>query len=263
MKDKIFNGKMSRRGFLGGAAMATTAFSVAPAHVLGLNGATPPSGKLNIAGIGVGGQGASDLGNFTSENIVALCDVDWRHAAGTFKRFPDAKRHKDFRKMLEEQKDIDAVIVATPDHVHALASMMAIRLGKHVYCEKPLTHSVWEARKVAEAAREHKVATQMGNQGQASEETRRLSEYVWAGVIGPVREAHIWTDRPSQGLFREYWPQGVDRPKDTPPTPDNLDWDLWLGPAPYRPYHPAYAVPMARLVGFRDRSPGRHRLSCL
>jgi predicted dehydrogenase len=99
---------------------------------------------------------------------------------------------------------------------------------------------VWEARKVAEAAREHKVVTQMGNQGQASEETRRLSEYVWAGVIGPVREAHIWTDRPSQGLFREYWPQGVDRPKDTPPTPDNLDWDLWLGPAPYRPYHPAY-----------------------
>src|SRR5205823_5995919 len=146
----------------------------------------------------------------------------------------------DFRKMLEEQKDIDAVVVGTPDHLHAFASMAAMKMGKHVYCEKPLTHSVWEARQVAQAAREHKVATQMGNQGQASEETRRLSELVWAGAIGPVREAHIWTDRPSNGLFAEYWPQGVARPKDTPPVPDTLSWDLWLGPAPERPYNPAY-----------------------
>src|SRR4029079_8987989 len=115
-----------------------------------------------------------------------------------------------------------------------------IKHGKHVYCEKPLTHSVWEARQVATAARQARVATQMGNQGQASEQTRRLCELVWAGVIGKVHEVHIWTDRPSQGLFKEYWPQGISRPKDTPAVPDYLDWDLWLGPAPLRPYHPAY-----------------------
>jgi predicted dehydrogenase len=232
--------KLSRRRFMGGVAIAAAAFQVVPARVLGLDGEKPPNEKLNIAGIGVAGQGASDLNQMTSENIVALCDVDWAHAAGTFKRFPQAKRYKDFRKMLDEQKDIDAVVVATPDHVHAFASMRAIKLGKHVYCEKPLTHSVWEARRVAEAAREHKVATQMGNQGQASEGTRLLCEMIWDGAIGPVREAHLWTDRPSNGLFNEYWPQGVARPKETPPVPDTLDWDLWLGPAPQRPYHPAY-----------------------
>lgn len=225
---------------MGGATIATAAFTILPGHVLGLNGATPPSGKLSIAGIGFGGQGASDLAQMQTENIVALCDVDENHAAHVFRKYSEAKRHKDYRKMLDEQKDIDAVVVATPDHHHAFASMAAIKLGKHVYCEKPLTHSVWEARQVAQAAREHKVATQMGNQGQASEETRRLCELVWDGAIGPVREAHIWTDRPSNGLFNEYWPQGVNRPKDTPPVPSTLDWDLWLGPAPARPYHPAY-----------------------
>ncbi|MBI4326891.1 MAG: Gfo/Idh/MocA family oxidoreductase [Chloroflexi bacterium] len=240
MKNKSRHNIISRRQFLGRATLVTAAFSVVPGHLLGLNGATPPSGKLNIAGIGIGGQGAGDLRELSSENIVALCDVDWSHAAGTFKKFPNAKPYKDFRKMLEEQKDIDAVVVATPDHVHALASMMAIKMGKHVYCEKPLTHSVYEARKIAEAAREHKVATQMGNQGQASEETRRLCEFVWDGAIGPVREAYIWTDRPSNGLFNEYWPQGVGRPKETPAVPPTLEWDLWLGPAPSRPYHPAY-----------------------
>src|SRR5437899_2537162 len=232
--------KLSRRQFLGATTIASAAFSVVPGGVLGLNGAASPNQKLNIAGIGIAGQGGQDLNQFKNENIVALCDVDWAHAAGTFKQFPNAKKYKDFRKMLEEQKDIDAVVVATPDHVHAFASMMAIKMGKHVYCEKPLTHSVWEARQVAAAAREHNVATQMGNQGQASEATRRLCEMIWDGAIGPVREAHIWTDRPSNGLFNEYWPQGVDRPKDTPPVPATLDWDLWLGPAPARPYHPAY-----------------------
>jgi predicted dehydrogenase len=231
---------LSRRQFLSTAAAASAAFSLVPGSVLGLNGATAPSEKLNIAGVGVGGQGGSDINEMQSENIVALCDVDWAHASGIFKKFPQAKKYKDYRKMLEEQKDIDAVVVGTPDHLHAFVSVAAIKLGKHAYCEKPLTHSVWEARKLAEAAREHKVATQMGNQGQASEETRRLCEMVWAGVIGPVREAHIWTDRPSNGLFNEYWPQGVSRPKDTPPIPETLDWDLWLGPAPFRPFHPAY-----------------------
>ena len=225
---------------MGGAAIASAAFMVVPSRVLGLGGATSPNEKLNIAGIGVAGQGNHDINQMKSENIVALCDVDWAHAAGTFKQFPDAKRYKDFRQMLETHKGIDAVVVATPDHMHAFASMMTIKMGKHVYCEKPLTHSVWEARQIAQAAREHKIATQMGNQGQASEETRRLCEFVWGGAIGPVREAHIWTDRPSNGLFNEYWPQGVARPKDTPSVPDTLAWDIWLGPAPARPYNPAY-----------------------
>lgn len=230
----------TRRQFLGGMAVASAAFQVIPGSVLGLNGAASANEKLNIAGVGVGGQGGADLSNMESENFVALCDVDWAHAAGTFKRHPNAKRYKDYRKMLDEVKNIDAVVVATPDHVHAFASMAALRLGKHVYCEKPLTHSVWEARQVAQLAREKKVTTQMGNQGQASEETRRLCELVWSGVIGPVREVHQWTDRPSQGLFREYWPQGVERPKDTPKVPETLDWDLWVGPAPLRPFHPTY-----------------------
>lgn len=240
-KIKISKDKLTRRQFMGGAAVSTAAFMVVPSYVLGLNGATSPNEKLNLAGVGVGGQGASDLRQMESENIVALCDVDWAHANHTFKRYAKAKQYKDYRKMLEEMdKEIDAVVVATADHVHAFASVAALKRGKHVYCEKPLTHSVWEARQVAEATRAAKVATQMGNQGQASEETRRLCELVWAGAIGPVREAHIWTDRPSQGLFDEYWPQGVGRPKETPPVPETLDWDLWLGPAPSRPYHPAY-----------------------
>jgi len=236
----VNNKKLSRRDFIG-AAGAVAAFTIVPRHVLGGAGNTPPSEKLNIAGIGVGGQGASDLQALESQNIVALCDVDWRHAADTFRRYPNAKKYKDFREMLDkEDKNIDAVVVATPDHVHAPASMAAIKRGKHVYCEKPLTHSVYEARMIADAAREHKVATQMGNQGQAGVETRLLREYIWDGAIGPVREAHVWTDRPLNGLNKVYWPQGVDRPTDKPKPPDTLDWDLWLGPAPERPYNPAY-----------------------
>ena len=231
------NAKISRRGFLGAAG----AFTIVPRYVLGGAGNTAPSEKVNIAGIGVGGQGGGDLNAVSSQNIVALCDVDWSHAGGTFRRYPNARKYKDFREMLDkEDKNIDAVIVATPDHIHALASMAAIKRGKHVYCEKPLTHSVYEARKVAEAARKAGVATQMGNQGQASEQTRLMCEMVWDGAIGPVREAHVWTDRPNRGLNDVYWPQGVGRPKDTPSVPDTLDWDLWLGPAPERPYNPAY-----------------------
>lgn len=238
--DKKRNKKISRRDFMGAAA-AVTAFTVVPRSVLGGRGNIAPSEKLNIAGIGVGGRGGSDLKEVESQNIVALCDVDWRAARGAFKRYPNAKKYKDFRIMLdEEDKNIDAVIVAAPDHVHAVASMAAIKRGKHVYCEKPLTHSVYEARMLAKAAREHKVATQMGNQGQASEGTRLMSEYIWAGAIGPVREVHVWTDRPLRGINDVYWPQGVDRPTETPPVREELDWDLWLGPAPYRPYHPAY-----------------------
>ncbi|NQT00843.1 MAG: Gfo/Idh/MocA family oxidoreductase [Planctomycetes bacterium] len=234
------NKKMSRRDFMGAAA-AATAFTIVPRFVLGGRRNIAPSEKLNIAGIGVGGQGGGDISAVSSQNIVALCDVDWGRAARTFRRHPNAKKYKDFRIMLdEEDKNIDAVIVATPDHVHAVASIAAIKRGKHVYCEKPLTHSVYEARMIAKAAREHKVATQMGNQGQASEGTRLMSEYIWAGAIGQVREVHVWTDRPLNGINNVYWPQGVGRPKDTPKVPERLDWDLWLGPAPQRPYHPAY-----------------------
>ena len=239
-QNKVSDSKLSRRDFMGAAA-AVAAFTVVPRHVLGGPRQIPPSEKVNIAGIGVGGQGASDLRSLSSQNIVALCDVDWNHAGGTFRRYPNAIKYKDFRVMLEkEDKNIDAVVVATPDHVHAPASIMAMKMGKHVYCEKPLTHSVYESRMMAKTAREHKVATQMGNQGQASEGTRLICENIWGGAIGHVREVHVWTDRPLQGLDKVYWPQGVGRPEDTPPVPDGLDWDLWLGPAPDRPYHPAY-----------------------
>ncbi|MBI5396624.1 MAG: Gfo/Idh/MocA family oxidoreductase [Verrucomicrobia bacterium] len=244
---------VSRRRFLTTTATAA-AFSILP----GVRGQNSPNNKLNIAGIGVGGQGGSDLNSILrespGENIVALCDVNEAHAGHTFKKFPAAKIFKDYRKMLDEMKEIDAIVVGTPDHHHAFASMEGIKRGKHVYCEKPLTHSVWEARHVAEAARKAKVVTQMGNQGAASEDTRRLCELIWAGAIGKVREAHIWTDRASRGLFEEYWPQGVERPKETPPVPPTLEWDLWLGPAPERPYHPAY-LPM-RWRGWWDFGTG-------
>ena len=233
MKDHNHS-KLSRRDFVAGIT-AAAAFTIVPRQVLGGPGNRPPSEKLNIAGIGVGGQGASNLQQLESQNIVALCDVDQRHAAGTFKRYPKAKKFRDFRRMLEKQKDIDAVMVATPDHVHAIATITAIKMGKHVYCEKPLTHTVYEARKVAQAASEHKVATQMGIQGHSGEGIRLLREWIADGAIGEVREVHSWTDRP-----KGWWPQGVGRPKETPPVPPTLDWDLWLGPAPYRPYNPAY-----------------------
>ncbi len=236
----VHNLTFTRRQFLRGATFSAGAFLLAPAAVLGLRGAASPNQKLNLAGIGIGSQGAHDLSQMESENIVALCDVDKSHAARVFKKYPQAQQFTDYRQMLDQVKEIDGVVIATPDHHHAFAAMEALKRGKHVFCEKPLTHSVWEARRLAGAAREAKVATQMGNQGQASEATRRLSEYVWSGIIGKVREVHIWTDRPSRGLFGEYWPQGGTRPSDTPPVPATLNWDLWLGPAPQRPYHPAY-----------------------
>jgi len=225
--------KLTRRQFMVSGA-ATAAFIVVPRCVLGGTGHTPPSEKINIAGIGVGGMGGVNIDNLKDQNIVALCDVDEKHAAETFKRYPNARKYRDFRRMLETQKDIDAVVIATPDHSHAVITMMAMQMGKHVYTQKPLTRTVWEARQLTEAARRYKVATQMGNQGHSGEGVRLICEWIWDGAIGPVREVHCWTNRP-------IWPQGIDRPKATPAVPDTLDWDLWLGPAPYRPYHPAYA----------------------
>ncbi|MBP1635469.1 MAG: iolG 6 [Acidobacteria bacterium] len=228
---------ISRRGFLKSAA-ATSGVMIVPRRVLGGPGRVPPSDRLNIAGIGVGGQGGADLSKVEKENIVALCDADWERAAPAFKRYPGAQRYKDFRVMLEKQKDIDAVIVATPDHFHAVAAMAAIQLHKHVFVEKPLTHNVYEARQLRKAAKEAGVATQMGNHGHAMESMRLLCEWIWDGAIGQVTEVHAWTPHP-------VWPQGMmQRPAATPPVPATLDWDIWLGPAPHRPYHPAY-LPMS------------------
>ena len=226
---------LSRRRFVAGAT-AAAALAIVPRHVLGGEGQTPPSQKLNIAGIGLGGMGSGDIRNVGSENVVALCDVDERQVAGTAKAFPGAKVYSDYRKMLETQKDIDAVMIATPDHQHAIITMMALKLGKHVFCQKPLTHSVYEARMIGKAAKEAKVATQMGNQGQASEEARLLCEMIWDGAIGSVSEIHAWSNRNP-----DISPRGIPRPTETPPVPKELDWDLWLGPATARPYHPCYA----------------------
>ena len=231
---------ISRRNFLRETSAVTTFLVVSPA-VLGRAGQVSPNSKLNIAGIGVGGQGGSDIEQVNSENIVALCDVDFAHAAKTFEKYPQAKQYKDYRAMFEKEKGIDAVVIGTPDHQHAIISIFAMKAGKHVYCEKPLTRSVHEARTVARIARETKVATQMGNQGMAFEGNRLINEWLDDGAIGPVREVHVWSDRPTHsGKLPLYWAQGVERSKETPPVPDTLDWDLWLGPAPWRPYHTDY-----------------------
>jgi len=231
---------INRRRFLGSAAGAAAAFTFVPGHVLGRQGARSANEKLNIAAIGSGGMGGGNINACRTENIVALCDVDDSRAAGTFNKFPNAKKYKDFRVMLDkEHKNIDAVIVATPDHTHAVAAMACIKRGKHVYCQKPLAHSIYEVRKLTEAAREYKVQTQMGNQGHSSNEIRMLREWIADGAIGPVREVHTWSDRPVGGHPWSDFPI-VARPKETPPVPSTLDWDLWLGPVKYRPYHPIY-----------------------
>lgn len=241
---------ISRRGFIGTSACALAGFTIVPSHAVSGLGHISPSDKLNIAGIGIGGMGTGNLSRLAStQNIVAICDCDWTDfTAKTFNTYPNAKRYKDFRIMLDKQKDIDAVVVSTPDHTHAVISLEAIKRGKHVYCEKPLTLTVYESQVLAKAAREYKVATQMGNSGQAGDGPRRLREMIWDDVVGPIREVHVWTNRPNDGLNGDvfptpnswYWSQGINRPEDTPPIPDGLDWDLFIGPAPMRPYHPAY-----------------------
>ena len=229
---------LPRRSFLGGAAAtitAATAFAILPSHVVRAVQGSSPNGKLNLAGIGVGGMGATNLANCATENIVALCDVDPNLAAKTFAKYPQAKQYKDFRVMLDKEKNIDALIVATPDHSHAVIALAAMQRGISVHVQKPLAHSVHEARVLTEAARKYQVKTQMGNQGHSGEGTRQICEWIWSGAIGNVREVQAWTNRP-------VWPQGieVDRPADTPAVPDKMDWDLWIGPAQMRPYHPAY-----------------------
>jgi len=230
----VYN-EVSRRSFLKGAALTAAGVSIVPRHVLGGVGFQAPSDTLNIAAIGAGGMGASNLENVEAENVVALADADWERASESFERFSNAAQYKDYRRMLDERGDeIDAVIIATPDHTHAVSASMAMQMGKHVYVQKPLTRTVREARRLLELAEQYNVVTQMGNQGHSHDDGRRLLELVWAGAIGPVREVHIWTNRP-------IWPQGVPRPADTSPVPGTLDWDLWLGPAQEVPFHEAYA----------------------
>lgn len=233
---------MTRRAFL--ASATTTAMMAGGAIRVNAAQVVPrklsPNDKLNIAGVGVGGMGRANLRACQTENIVALCDVDDVRAAGTYAEFPDARRYKDYRKLFDaEANNIDAVIVATPDHNHAVVAMAAMRLGKHVYCQKPLAHSVYEVRQLTEAARKYGVQTQMGNQGHSSDTIRQCREWVADDAIGPVREVYAWSDRPVGGDPWSTFPVR-ERPEDTPPVPDTLDWDQWLGPAPYRPYHPAY-----------------------
>jgi predicted dehydrogenase len=301
--------EISRRSFISKAAAAGAVVTIVPRHVLG-RGFTPPSDLFNVACVGVGGMGRSNLINLASQNVTALCDVDWGYTDRNLSRLdtdaanlqqhidhpdavpaaggkpapkidpvkakarldailhlkndllPKAKRYSDYRKMLE-QKDIDGVVIATSDHMHAPIALACMDLGKHVYVQKPLTWSVSEARALAKRAGElkGKVATQMGNQGHSLDDARTAVEYVWAGAIGEVREIHIWTDRPVG-----FWPQGVPRPKATPegldglkwdgpgvdtrlaaamaagnyPIPDTLSWDLFLGVGPSVPYHPVY-----------------------
>ncbi len=261
---------MNRRQFLrtASAGLALSAVTIVPRHVLGGPGQVSPGGKLTLAGIGMGGQGTEDmlaLQKLPEVQVVAVCDVNregggyqsWYWAEGNERRtsgrepvrrlmdelyakqrpsgqYRGCRAYSDYRELLEKE-DVDAVMVATPDHTHAVITMAALRRGKHVYCEKPLTYSVDEARQVAEAARKAKVATQCGNQGQATEAARVTCEIIADGAIGQVREAQVWS-----GARFWSWPAWEGRPPETPPVPDGLDWDLWLGPAPFRPYHPAY-----------------------
>lgn len=227
---------MHRRAFVGDLTRAGVAAAVLP-RVGFANRVARRSDALNVACIGIGGMGMSDvrgLAALPDVNIYALCDVDLKAGAEAFGLFPKAKRYRDYREMLAKESSIDAVAISTPDHSHAAASILALKAGKHVYCQKPLARTLGEVRAVMAAARNAKGSTQMGNQGHAGEGVRLMREWFEAGLIGTVREVHLWTDRP-------IWPQGIDRPTEAHIAPPTLDWDLWLGPAAQRPYHPAYA----------------------
>lgn len=228
--------KISRKAFLKNTSLAAAGFFIVPRHVLG-RGFIPPSDRLNIAAIGAGGKGFSDISEFAKSpkvNIIALCDVDDKQAKDAVKKWPNAKYYKDFRVMLEKEKNnIDAVSVSTPDNTHAVAAIAAMQLGKHVYVQKPLAHDIYEARMMTEAANRYKVVTQMGNQGGSGEGVRKMKEWYDAGLIGKVEKVYCWTNRP-------VWPQGIPAPSGTHEVPNGLDWDLWIGPAKQTDYNPAY-----------------------
>jgi predicted dehydrogenase len=225
--------RSSRREFLKASSALAIGATFVPGSAFGAND------RINVGCIGIGGKGRSDVAGAAGAGgtIVALCDVDdgrrTKKDSDPTVIYSDAKVYRDFRVMLEEEKSLDAVTVSTPDHTHCHAAVMAMRMGKHVYCQKPLTHSVWEARLMTETAKEHGVATQMGNQAHAGEPIRRAVEMIRGGVIGRVSEVHAWTNRP-------IWPQGLSERPEPMDVPETLDWDLWLGPAPFRPYADAY-----------------------
>ena len=244
--------KTTRRVFLKGTAIAGGALwlasnhgrgepnaeaSARKAHAHRARGTYKANEKLNVAGVGVGNKGSGDIAQCRRENVVALCDIDFEYAAGTLKQYPKARKYHDYRVMFDEMhKNIDAITCSTPDHMHASISVHAMRLGKHVYCQKPLAHDVYEARLMAQVAKEHNVATQMGNQGTADDGLRSAVEAIQAGVIGKVTEVHVWSNRP-------LWPQGQPRPKGSDVIPPSVKWDLFVGTAPMRPfkkdkYHP-------------------------
>ena len=232
--------RISRRDFMVTTGAATV-FTILPVHVRGGQDKLVPSDKLNIAGIGVGGMGGSNLKSLSNENIVALCDVDFDYASKTAQRYPKAKRYTDFRVMLEKQKDIDAVVIATPDHTHAVIAMAAIQAGKHVYCQKPLTHDIYESRVLAKAADKSGVTTVMGIQGHSGEGIRLICEWIWDGAIGEIKEVDAWCSLSYFPWGHQSWSSKLNnRPKDSMDKPGQIDWDLWLGPAPYRPYHETY-----------------------
>ena len=234
MKKK--NDQDSRRKFIKNVSIAATGFFIIPRHVLG-RGFVAPSDKLNIAGIGAGGKGQSDLAEFAKSpnvNIVGLCDVDDRQAVKSRASFPKAKYYKDYREMLsKEAKNIDAVSVSTPDHTHAVATLAAMQIGKHVYVQKPLTHDIYEARILTQAAKKYKVVTQMGNQGASMEGVRKMQDWFNAGLIGDATDIYCWTNRP-------VWPQGFGKPTGKEEVPKELDWNLWLGPTQFEEYHKGF-----------------------
>jgi predicted dehydrogenase len=231
---KTTSNPLTRREFIKNSALALGTFMIVPRHVLG-KGFIAPSDKLNIAAIGSGGKGTVNINlswNNGTDNIVALCDVDDRMAKDMREKFPQAKYYKDYRVMLaKERKHIDGVLISSPDHMHAVQAMACMQLGKHVYVEKPLTHDIYEARMLTQAAEKYKVITQMGNQGSSGEGIRQVQEIYNAGLLGDVNEVHVWTDRP-------VWPQGVPALTGSHSIPPELDFDLWLGTAPKREYHP-------------------------
>ncbi len=234
--------RITRRQFMGQALAGAGVLADAPAILRGQN----LNNKLNIAMIGAGGRGRANLNGVKSENIVVLCDVDRTALNKTGEQYPRAKTYADFRKVFDHHKDFDAVVVSTCEHTHAFATMLALKHGKHVYCEKPLTYNIWEARLIRDTASKLKLATQMGNQGHASDNHRRVRELIQAGVIGPVREVHVWVNR-AWGIQSEEAAKRnkdivivSDRPKEVEPVPPGLEWDLWLGPAPKRPFNSVY-----------------------
>ena len=229
------NNKTNRRTFIKNSVLAFAGISIIPRHVLG-RGFIAPSDKLNVAVIGGGGKGFSDavnVWNNGASNIAAICDVDWNMASRAFKKFPKAKKYKDFRKVLDEIKDIDAITVSTPNHTHAVISLAAMQMNKHVYVQKPLTHSIHEARVLTQAANRYKVVTQMGNQGASGSDVQIMIDWFDNGMIGNVSQVHVWTNRP-------VWPQGIQTPTDKPEMLSGLDWDNWVGPAQWVDYHPLY-----------------------